>query len=346
MSMPMLFTPIEFRDVQARNRLMMSAMCQYVADDGFANDWHRTHYASRAVGQAGLISLEMTAVHPLGRITPGCLGIWKDEHVPGLRSIAQGCQQHGAKVGVQLGHAGRKGEFFDQGLVAPSRIAFADKWPQPHELTQAEVAALVDSYAQAARRANEAGFDYIELHAAHGYLINQFSSPLSNRREDAYGTDQLRFLRDVLQALREVWPRHKPIFMKVSTIERDEGGAQQEEVVSRVAGLREYVDLVIASSGAMAPTSGIRFDAFPGYQVPFAEAIRREAGVPSAAVGMLDHPLLAEEVLKNGRADVIAVGRQFLRDPYYPLHAARVLGAEIAWPAPYEKARKDWKYLV
>lgn len=342
----MLFEPIRIRGLEARNRLMMSAMCQYAAEDGLANDWHRTHYASRAVGQAGLISLEMTAVHPLGRITPGCLGIWDDAHVPGLRGIAEACQQQGAKVGVQLGHAGRKGEFFDQGLVAPSALPFADQWAVPRALTRAEVGALVGSYADAARRAEQAGFDYIELHAAHGYLINQFTSPLANQRADGYGTDRERFLREILQTLREVWPSHKPIFMKVSTIERDAGGATQAEVLARVGRMREWVDLVIASSGAMAPTSGIRFDAFPGYQVPFAEAIRRETGIATAAVGMLDHPLLAEEVLKNGRADVISVGRQFLRDPYYPLHAARVLGAEIAWPKPYDKARKDWKYLV
>lgn len=342
----MLFTPIEIRGLKAKNRLMMSAMCQYSAEDGFVNAWHQTHYASRAVGQAGLISLEMTAVHPLGRITPGCLGIWKDEHVAGLRALVQECHRHGAMVGVQLGHAGRKGEFFEQGLVAPSAIRFAEKWPLPHELTRGEVDELVACYGNAARRAHEAGFDYIEVHAAHGYLINQFTSPLSNRRDDEYGRDRERFLREILQTLRDVWPQDKPVFMKVSGIERDEGGAQPEEVAERVKRMSPWVDLVIASSGAMTPTNSIRFDAYPGYQVPFAELIKQRANVLTGAVGLLEHPLVAEEVLKNGRADVAVVGRQFLRDPYFPIHAARTLGVDIAWPKQYDKAKKDWHYLT
>jgi NADPH2 dehydrogenase len=340
----MLFTPIEIRGLTAKNRLMMSAMCQYSAEDGFANAWHQTHYVSRAVGQAGLISLEMTAVHPLGRITPGCLGIWKDEHVAGLRTLVDECHRHGAMVGVQLGHAGRKGEFFEQGLVGPSPIRFFEKWPEPHALSTGEVEQLVACYGAAARRAHEAGFDYVEVHAAHGYLINQFTSPLSNRRDDAYGRDPERFLREVLQAVRAALPQDKPIFMKVSGIERDEGGAQPEEVAERVKRMAQWVDLVIASSGAMTPTSAIKFDAFPGYQVPFAELIRKHAGVRTAAVGVIENALVAEEVLKNGRADIVAVGRPFLRDPYFPIHAARTLGVDIAWPKQYGKAKQDWVY--
>lgn len=341
----MLFTPIAIRGLQARNRIMMSAMCQYSADDGFANDWHQTHYASRAVGQAGLISLEMTAVHPLGRITPGCLGIWKDEHVPGLRRLVDECHRHGAKVGVQLGHAGRKGEFFDQGLVAPSPRRFADRWPEPRALATDEVAQLVACYGDAAHRAREAGFDYVEVHAAHGYLINQFTSPLTNHRSDRYGTDRERFLREVLQAVREALPDDMPVFMKVSGIERDEGGAQPDEVAERVGRMAPWVDLVIASSGAMTPTSAIKFDAFPGYQVPFAELIKKRTGLRTGAVGVLENALVAEEVLENGRADIVAIGRQFLRDPYFPIHAARTLGVDIAWPKQYGKAKQDWVYL-
>lgn len=340
-----LFDPVTFRGMTARNRIMMSAMCQYSAIDGMADDWHHVHYTSRAVGGAGLISFEMTAVDRLGRITPGCLGLWRDDQAAALAPIVADIRRHGAKAGLQLGHAGRKGEHFEQGLVAPSAIRFHDDWPVPHELSTAEATDLVLRYGEAAARADAAGFDYVEIHAAHGYLINQFLSPLSNRRTDRYGLDRRLFLMEVLEAVRGAWPAEKPIFIKLSVVERDEGGATVADVVDLARAVAPSVDLCIASSGAMTPTRGIRIDSFPGYQVPFAEALKREAGVAVAAVGMLDHPLLAEEVVKNGRADVVAVGREFLRDPYWPLHAARVLGIETEWPRQYKKAKDDWKYF-
>jgi NADPH2 dehydrogenase len=338
----LLFSPLTIRSVQAKNRIMMSAMCQYSAQDGVANAWHDQHYVSRAVGQAGLITIEMTAVVPEGRITRGCLGLWNDQQAEALVRITRQVRAQGSLCGIQLAHAGRKGELFDVGLEAPSAIGFAPDWPEPRAMSQSRIAEIVEAFARAAVRADQAGFDYIEIHAAHGYLINQFLSQLTNKRNDAYGIDRLRLLREIIKAVRASWPDHKPIFVKVSAKERDAGGDGPEHVSDWLLEFNGMVDLVIASAGALAPTSGIPVDVFFGYQIPLADMLKRKTGMLTAAVGCMHDPHLAEQTLAAGSADVVAIGRQFLRDPYWPLSAARQLNADIPWPKPYHKAKADW----
>lgn len=345
--MPHLFSPFTLRRLTLRNRIVLSPMCMYSAgDDGLPTDWHLAHYVGRAAGGAGLLITEATAVEPRGRISQHDLGLWDDAQVEPLARIARLVQAEGAAIGVQLAHAGRKAWSADKGHgpeqpVAPSPLPFAEEWQTPHELAPAEIDRIVGAWQKAAVRAEAAGFDVVEIHAAHGYLNHQFLSPVSNRRTDSYGgsaESRARLLARVVEAVRQVWPEDKPLFVRVSATDWVEGGLAPDEVVSVARRLRALgVDLVDCSSGGLVPAAppGIG----PGYQVPFAEKVRREAGVATAAVGLITAPEMADEIVRNGRADLVALGRELLRHPYWPLDAARILGHEIAWPRQYRRAR-------
>jgi 2,4-dienoyl-CoA reductase-like NADH-dependent reductase (Old Yellow Enzyme family) len=345
--MPHLFSPFTLRRLTLRNRIVLSPMCMYSAgDDGLPTDWHLAHYVGRAAGGAGLLITEATAVEPRGRISQHDLGLWDDAQVEPLARIARLVQAEGAAIGVQLAHAGRKAWSADKGHgpeqpVAPSPLPFAEEWQTPHELASAEIDRIVGAWQKAAVRAEAAGFDVVEIHAAHGYLNHQFLSPVSNRRTDSYGgsaESRARLLARVVEAVRQVWPEDKPLFVRVSATDWVEGGLAPDEVVSVARRLRALgVDLVDCSSGGLVPAAppGIG----PGYQVPFAEKVRREAGVATAAVGLITAPEMADEIVRNGRADLVALGRELLRHPYWPLDAARILGHEIAWPRQYRRAR-------
>ena len=352
--MPHLFEPLALRGLTLANRIVVSPMCQYSSVDGFANDWHFVHLGGRAVGGAALVFTEATAVTADGRISPDDLGIWKDDHVESLRRIVGFVRAAGAAAGMQLAHSGRKGStkrpWFGQGRidpaeggwqpVGPTEEPFADTYPVPHALTLAEVADIVTAYKQAARRALDAGFDVVEVHAAHGYLIHEFLSPLSNHRTDAYGgslDNRLRLCLNIVDAVRSVWPDDQPVFVRISSTDWTTGGWDIDEAVELCRRLKDRgVDLVDCSSGGNVATATVPIG--PGYQVPFAERIRREAGVATGAVGLITTPAQADDIVRGGRADCVFLARELLRDPYWPLRAARELGHLAPWPAQYLRA--------
>ncbi len=350
-----LFSPLTLRRVSLRNRVAVSPMCQYSCVDGLANDWHLVHLGSRAVGGAGLVMAEATAVTEDGRITLADLGIWSDRHVEPLARIARFIQGQGAGAGIQLAHAGRKASTrvpweggkpltSEEGawtVVGPSPVPFAPGYPVPRALRPGEIQGVVHSFRAAARRALAAGFNLIELHAAHGYLLHSFLSPLSNQRSDEYGgslANRMRLVLDVAEAVREVLPGEYPLFVRISATDWVEGGwdLDQSVVLARELSARG-VDLIDCSSGGMVPH--VRIPAGAGYQVPFAERIRSEAEIRTAAVGLITEAQQAEEIVYSGRADLVMMGRALLRRPYWPLHAARKLGQEVKWPVQYERAR-------
>jgi 2,4-dienoyl-CoA reductase-like NADH-dependent reductase (Old Yellow Enzyme family) len=324
------------------------------AGDGEATDWHLAHYVGRAVGGAGLLLLEATAVQPGGRISTEDLGLWADEQIAPLARVVRGIQEAGAAAGVQLGHAGRKAWSRKRGYgpqvpVAPSPVAFAENWQMPQELTAAQIEEVVQAWQAAARRALDAGFDVIEIHAAHGYLIHQFLSPISNSRRDQYGgtlAHRMRFLLQVTDAVRQVWPDDRPLFVRLSATDwvpplpGPVPGLTPDDVVLVARELRERgVDVIDCSSGGSVPASLPAPG--PGYQVPFATQVRQEAEIPTVAVGLISAPQLADEIVRNGRADLVALGRELLRHPYWPLEAAATLGYAIDWPVQYERARSS-----
>lgn len=335
--MAKLFEPIEIRGVTFRNRIVMSPMCMYSCpeQDGKVQDWHLVHYPSRAVGGAGLIIVEATAVQPEGRISNEDLGIWEDGHVEGLKHLTRLIRQHGAAAGIQLAHAGRKSET-DGDIFAPSAIAFSDRYKTPKEMTEDDIRNTVSAFRDAAERAKEAGFDVIELHGAHGYLLNEFLSPLSNRRTDSYGgnaENRYRIVRETIDAVREVWDG--PLFVRISASDYTDGGMTPEDYVKMAEWMKEQgVDLIDVSSGAVVPA---RIAPYPGYQVPFSETVRNGADILTGAVGLIEEPVHAEEIVQNGRADLVLLGRELLRDPYWPRRAAKELGAEIQPPVQYER---------
>jgi NADPH2 dehydrogenase len=349
MNAPHLFAPLSLRGLTLRNRIVMSPMCMYSAgEDGLATDWHLAHYLARAVGGAGLLLLEATAVEPRGRISAADLGLWADEQVEPLARIVRLVQQEGAAIGVQLAHAGRKAWSADRGNgpempVGPSPVSFDDGWQPPHPLTSPEIDAVVAAWAEAAVRARAAGFDVVEIHAAHGYLIHQFLSPLANQRADEYGgspPNRMRFSLRVVEAVRAVWPPEKPLLVRISATDWTAGGLTPGDQVTVASAMKDRgVDLIDCSSGGISPAEPPAIG--PGYQVPFAETIRRGAGVPTSAVGLVTTPELADEIVRNGRADLVTLGRELLRHPYWPLDAARVLGHRAAWPRQYRRARLD-----
>jgi len=350
----MLFTPLTLRNVTFRNRIACSPMCQYSSVDGFANDWHLVHLGSRAVGGAGLVIMEATAVDGRGRISPADQGIWKDDHVEFLSRIARFLREQGAAAGIQLAHAGRKASTrppWEGGTpippreggwepVAPSAVAFRPEDPPPQELSKAGIGAIVEAFAAATTRALHAGFQVVEIHGAHGYLIHEFLSPLCNRRTDEYGgtfENRTRLAIEVTEAVRAAWPADLPLFLRISATDWAEGGwdiADSVELARRVRGLG--VDLIDCSSGGAVPHQTIPLA--PGYQAPFAERIRREAGLATGAVGLITTAQQADEIVRSERADMVLLGRAFLRDPYFPLHAARDLGVEMKPPLQYARA--------
>ena len=353
MSQP-LFTPFSLRSVTFPNRIGVSPMCQYSSEDGFANDWHLVHLGSRAQGGAGLVMMEASAVTAEGRISIADLGIWKDEHVPGLERIARFVHGQGARVGIQLAHAGRKASmsspFGGEHLlsaeeggwqpVAPSAVAFGPGYATPRALENSEIAGVVRAFAEAARRALTAGFDFVEIHGAHGYLIHEFLSPLANKRTDEYGgslQNRARFGLEVAEAVRAAWPENLPLLMRISATDWVEGGWTVDESVELARGLKERgVDLVDVSSGGMTPDAKIAVG--PGFQAPFAARIRKEAGVATAAVGMITEPEQANALVAEGSADMVMLARQMLRDPYFAVHAAEALGETASWPKQYLRA--------
>lgn len=352
----LLFTPYTLRGVTLRNRIAVSPMCQYSSEDGFANDWHFVHLGSRAVGGAGLVMTEAAAVVPEGRISPQDLGLWKDEHLPQLARIARFVADQGAVPGMQLAHAGRKASHTrpwegDRPIppdapggwrtVAPSPIPFAPDGPVPQALDEAGIARVVRAFADAAARAHAAGFRVLELHGAHGYLIHEFLSPLSNQRNDRYGgsfENRTRLAREVVRAVRERWPEELPLFMRISATDWVDGGWTPEDSVALARLLKsDGVDLMDCSSGGAVP--GAKVPTGPGYQTPFAERIRREANIPTGAVGLIRSAMQAEHIVRTGQADLVILARQLLRDPYWPLSAARELHATAAWPSQYLRAK-------
>jgi 2,4-dienoyl-CoA reductase-like NADH-dependent reductase (Old Yellow Enzyme family) len=345
--MPHLFSPLTARGLELRNRIVMPPMCMYTAsDDGRATAWHQAHYQARAAGGAGLVIIEATAIEPRGRISPADLGLWADEQVEPLTRIGELVRGEGAALCIQLAHAGRKAWSATEGYgpetpVAPSALRFDDGWQSPEELSVEQIDQTVGAWQAAAGRAQAAGMDAVEIHAAHGYLAHEFLSPVANRREDDYGgslANRMRFLLRVTEAVRAVWPPAKPLLVRVSATDWVEGGLTPEEVVILARELKDRgVDLVHCSSGGMVPTSPPSIG--PGYQVPFAEKVRREAGIATVAVGLITAPEQADEIVRNGRADLVALGRELLRHPYWPLDAARTLGQEISWPRQYRRAR-------
>jgi len=350
----MLFDPLTIREVKFRNRVAVSPMCQYSSVDGFANDWHLVHLGSRAAGGAGLVFMEATAVEARGRISPQDQGIWKDEHVEFLSRIAAFLKQHGAAAGIQLAHAGRKastrppwegGGFIreeDGGWLpaAPSPLPFHPDDPAPHELSKSEIRGIVEAFAAATRRSLQAGFNVVEIHAAHGYLAHEFLSPLSNQRADEYGgsfENRVRFTLEVTDAVRAEWPRELPLFLRISAMDWAPGGWTVDDSValSKLAKARG-VDLIDCSSGGL--TLAQKIELGPGYQVPFAEKVRREAGIMTGAVGMLTTAEQCEEVVASGRADIVLLAREFLRDPYFAGHASKKLGVDFKPPKQYLRA--------
>lgn len=351
-----LFTPYPVRGVTLPNRIAVSPMCQYSCTDGLATDWHLVHLGSRAVGGAGLVIVEATAVEARGRISPQDLGIWSDRHAEPLGRIAAFMRAQGAVAGIQLAHAGRKASTYRpwsgsgavpvaeggwDDVIAPSALPFSADYPAPREMTDEDLEAVREAFAAAARRAHAAGFQYVEIHAAHGYLLHSFLSPLANRRADRYGGplgNRMRYVLEVTETVRAAWPRDLPLAVRLSATDWMEGGWTVEESVVLARELRARgVDLIVASSGGTSPQQRIALG--PGYQVPFAERIRREAEIATMAVGLITEPHQAEAILEGGQADVIALARQFLRDPYWPLHAAAALGADLVWPDQYARAK-------
>lgn len=352
--MPHLFEPLTLRDLTLPNRIVVSPMCQYSSADGFANDWHFVHLASRAVGGAGLVFTEANAVTADGRISPDDLGIWDDAHIGPLARIARFVKREGSAIGTQLAHSGRKGSMHRPGggqgavvpedggwePIAPSAVKFADDYPMPRAMSLVEIADSADAFRQAAERALHAGFDVVEIHAAHGYLIHEFLSPLSNMRTDDYGgsfDNRIRFLLDVVDAVRSVWPENAPLFVRLSATDWALGGwdiEQTVELARRLCG--RGVDLIDCSSGGNVANAAIPIG--PGYQVPFAERIRRDAAIPTGAVGLITSSAQANAIVLGGQADCVLLAREMLRDPYWPLRAARELGHAIGWPEHYLRA--------
>jgi len=351
-----LFDPLTIREVRFANRVFVSPMCQYSSRDGYANDWHFVHLGSRAVGGAGLVMTEATAVLPEGRISPQDLGIWADGHIEMLKRIVNFIGEQGSIAGMQLAHAGRKastrrpweepGGMVSEAeggwkkVVAPSALRFADTYPMPQELTPDGIQEVIAGFAAAARRACQAGFRVIEIHAAHGYLIHEFLSPLSNRREDDYGgsfENRTRLCREIVTAVRSSWPKELPLFIRISATDWVDGGWDIEQSIKLAAQLKPMgVDLIDCSSGGNLPHAKIPVG--PGYQTVFAERIRREANIMTGAVGLITSPVQAEHIIRTEQADAVIMAREFLRDPYWALRAARELDQPIAWPVQYLRA--------
>ncbi len=354
-----LFEPLKLRSVMLRNRIAVSPMCQYSCEDGLANDWHFVHLGSRAVGGAAIVFCEATAVLSEARISPEDLGIWSDRHAEALARIVKFLHEQGSLAGIQLAHAGRKASTYrtwspKQGAIppsdggwsnvlAPSAIKFQDNYPQPREITRDEIHAVTEAFAAAARRARAAAFDIVEIHAAHGYLIHEFLSPFSNHRADEYGgsfENRTRLAREVAAAVRAAWPDTQPLFMRISATDWKEGGWDAEQSVELAREVKRLgVDLMDCSSGGLIP--GVAIPIGPGYQTKFADKIRREAEILTGTVGMITDPVQADHIIRTRQADIVLLAREMLRDPYWPLRAARELVQTASWPAQYLRAAPE-----
>jgi 2,4-dienoyl-CoA reductase-like NADH-dependent reductase (Old Yellow Enzyme family) len=351
-----LFDSFQIRDISFRNRIAVSPMCEYSAEDGFTNDWHFVHLGARAVGGVGTVLTEAIAVVPEGRISPADLGIWKDAHIENLARLVA-FHQHGAVAGTQLAHAGFKAStdvpWHNHGQPVPvaeggwrpvyssTSRGFTPESIQPEALTPEAIARITNAFADGARRSLEAGFNLVEIHGAHGYLVHQFLSPLVNTRTDQYGgtfENRTRFLREIIEAVRRVWPERLPLWLRISASDWTEGGWTIEDSIALARQVKPLgVDLIDSSSGGIVPKATIPLG--PGYQTRFAERIRREAGILTGAVGMITAPEQAQHIIATGQADIVLLARELLRDPYWPLRAAHVLKQQIAWPRQYERAR-------
>ena len=354
--MSTLFSPLPIRGLTLKNRIVVSPMCMYSSDNGFSNDWHLVHLGSRAVGGAGLVFTEATAVVPEGRISPHDLGIWKDEHIEGLQRITRFISDQGSSPGIQLAHAGRKASHlrpWDGGAaippqnengwqtVAPSAVPFQEGGPVPHELSEQEIQQIINAFETATKRSIAAGFKVVEIHAAHGYLFHEFYSPLSNKRTDKYGgsfENRIRLLLEVVERVRNVWPEENPLFVRISATDWTEDGWTCEDSVALALELNKRgVDLIDCSTGGNIPRASIPVE--PGYQVPFSQRVRQQANILTGAVGLITKARQAEDIMKNQQADVVLLARELLRDPYFPMHAALELGEEQQWPPQYERAK-------
>ncbi len=351
-----LFSPLQLRDVTLRNRIAVSPMCQYSSDDGYASDWHLVHLGSRAVGGAGMVMLEASAVLPEGRISPQDLGIWKDGHIKELARIAKFIKAHGASPAIQLAHAGRKASMrrpwekphaavpVSEGgwsdVYSSSPLAFSENYLTPIQLSIHEIEKVIEAFSDAARRSHDAGYEIIELHAAHGYLVHQFLSPLTNHRTDDFGgsfENRTRLARYLVTSMREVWPKELPLLVRLSATDWADGGWDLAQTVRLSKDLKALgADMIDCSSGGN--ISGASIPVGPGYQVPFAQAVK-QAGVPSIAVGLITEAQQANDIVVNGEADLVMLARELLRDPYWPLHAAKDLGIDVPWPLQYERAK-------
>jgi 2,4-dienoyl-CoA reductase-like NADH-dependent reductase (Old Yellow Enzyme family) len=350
-----LFTPIKMRDLEVRNRVFVAPMCQYSAEDGMPTDWHTVHLGTRASGGAGLVIAEATAVSPEGRITPWDLGIWNDDQANAYRPMTDFIRSQGSIPAMQIAHAGRKastnrpwkgGKLLSPGEggwtpVGPSTLPFSEDLAVPSQLTVGEIKSLVTAWTKAAERALTGGFDVVELHFAHGYLIHEFLSPISNTREDEYGgspENRARFPLEIARSIRAIWPDHLPLFVRISATEYVEGGWDIDDAIQFCGWLKEAgVDFIDTSSGGNSPAQ--KFTPFTGYQVPFAAAIREQVGIATGAVGMITEPEQAEKILEDEQADAILLGRELLRNPYWPLQAAATLGDKLNyWPNQYLRA--------
>jgi len=350
-----LFTPLTIGKVAFRNRIFVSPMCQYSSHDGLPSDWHLVHLGSRAVGGAGMVMVEATAVTPVGRISPDDSGLWSDAHAEAFQRITRFINEQGAVPAIQLAHAGRKaatdlpwrggkplgGEAGGWTPLGPSAVPFADGYATPREMSVADLDEVVEAFATAARRARDAGFQCVEVHMAHGYLLHEFLSPLANRRSDDYGgplEHRMRLPLRITAAVREAWPADLPLLVRISASDWVEGGWDADQSVELCRRLKALgVDMIDCSSGGMVPNASI--PAGPGYQTPFAERIRSEAGIATAAVGFITAAEQAEHILRNGQADAVFLARELLRDPYWPLHAAAALRVDVEWPPQYQRAK-------
>jgi len=352
--MSLLFTPLKLRELEFKNRIFVSPMCQYSAREGVPNEWHLVHLGSRAVGGAGLVLTEATAISPEGRISAEDTGLWNEEQTKAFKPIVDFIKSQGARAGIQLAHAGRKASnkapWFGSGPlslseggwvpVGPSALPFSPSSPRPREMNEADMKKVIQDFINATQRSRQAGFEVIEIHMAHGYLLNEFLSPLANQRRDSYGgslENRMRFPLEVARAVRDNWPTTLPLFVRISATDWVEGGWDVNDSVVFAKELKNCgIDLMDCSSGGN--SAHAKIDAKPGYQVPFAERVRKEAGLPTAAVGLITTARHAEEILKSGQADAVFLARELLRDPYWPLRAAHELNFSAPWPKQYERA--------
>jgi len=333
----MLFESIKVKNLKSKNRVVMAPMCQYMAVDGMANDYHFVHYVARAIGQVGIIVVEATAVEPRGRISINDLGLWDDKFIEPLSKIVKECKRYGSLIGIQLAHVGRKSRIKTEEIVAPSPLAFNDDFPTPKELTEAEIVEIVNKFGKAARRAEQAGFDFVEIHAAHGYLINEFLSPITNKRTDGYGTDRALFLKQVLGNVKKNFPNDKPVFLRVSGEEYHPKGNTQESLAELLLNVGDLYDVLHVSSGGLYDKEN--YEVYPGYQVEYAQKLKKLIRKPTIAVGRLENPSLANKTLIDKQADFIAIARGLLSNPHWTMYAAEQLGVNIDWPGVYERAK-------